>query len=90
MLRNGRPPRLRVGARVGIPMWPRPVEGWVTEDRGDLAADGGQVVAVYYVLEPDVEVFTELRASLLVDPPDPAEVEAIRRYWARGRRTASA
>jgi hypothetical protein len=90
MRRLNRRPRLEVGTRVGMPFGSGVVEAWVIEDRGDLATDGSQIVTLYYVLEPDTEMWTERRASELVDPPDPAEVEAIRRYWARGRRTASA
>jgi hypothetical protein len=89
MLRNGRRPRLKVGDRVGIWKWPHPVEGWVTEDRGDLGVGGTQVVGVYYVIEPDVEVYTECNVNSLVEPPDPNAPPPRRRRPA-ARRAAPA
>jgi hypothetical protein len=90
MQRHGRRPRLKVGDHVGVPKWPTPVEGWVTEDRGDLGVGGEQVVGVYYVIEPDVEVFTEHSVSVLVPPPDPAAPEPRKRRRAAARRVAPA
>lgn len=38
------PGRVKVGARVGVPLGARTVEATVIEDRGDLGARGQQVV----------------------------------------------